>query len=218
MDGLKLSETEFVVYVHPSQSKKVPQALQHEMNSLLFKYNEALDGVVLAHDVESVSPDAKILSGVVPYFGVRLEATLLLFSPKKDMLLEGKVEKVSQNTINVIVLGLCSATITADDIRGEFDFKTKNGKEICYSTRHKSHEIRAGTMLRFLVKSWDAETLIISGSMVPRHTGCIRWLELKRKQHGTSIRLLSQGSDVDLDSHLPPSKKHKSKVHDASSH
>uniref|UniRef100_A0A7N0ZUE1 DNA-directed RNA polymerase subunit n=1 Tax=Kalanchoe fedtschenkoi TaxID=63787 RepID=A0A7N0ZUE1_KALFE len=216
MEGLKTAETEIVVHAHPSQSNKVHQALKQEMTSLLFKYNEALDGVVLAHSMELASPDAKIISGVVPYFGVRLAAKLLLFSPKKDMLLEGKVEKVSQNIINIVVLGLCSATVSADDIRGEFDFKTKDGEETCYSTRHKSHKIRVGTILRFLVKSWDAETLIISGSMVPKHTGCIRWLELKSKQHATPIRFYSQGSDVDSDFLPPPLKKHRSKVPDAS--
>lgn len=158
------------------------------MNSLLFKYNEAFDGVVLAHVAELATPDAKIISGVVPYFGVRLDVKLLLFCPKEGMLLEGKVEKVSQNTINVIVLGFCSVTITPDNIRGEFEFKSQNGEEICYSTRHKSHKIKAGTMLRFLVKSWDEDTLIIAGSLVPKHTGCIRWLELEKKQHATPLR------------------------------
>ncbi|CAM8980127.1 hypothetical protein QQ045_001828 [Rhodiola kirilowii] len=199
MEGLKIADSEIVVYVHPSQSNKVPQALKREMDSLLFKYNEAFDGVVLAHVVELANSDgnAKILSGVVPYFGVRLDVKLLLFSPKTDMLLEGKVEKISQDTINIIVLGLCSVTITADDIREEFEFKTKNGEEICHSTRHRSHKIKAGTMIRFFVKSWDEETLIISGSLIPKHTGCIRWLELQKKPHAMPLRAVKMLEQIE---------------------
>lgn len=52
-----------------------------------FRYNETFDGVVLAYAVNSLDKQARILSGVHPYFGVRLKANLLLFSPKPNMLL-----------------------------------------------------------------------------------------------------------------------------------
>lgn len=41
----------------------------------------------MAYDVNIPSKDAKILPGIHPYFGVRLKAKLLLFSPKPGMLL-----------------------------------------------------------------------------------------------------------------------------------
>lgn len=120
----------------------------------------------MAYDVISLDKKAKILPGVVPYFGLRLKANLLLFSPKPDMLLgsfsrifrsfiwfflywishcfyvfiicmpkilsklfffpcsEGKVLKLSQESIHIIILGFSSAIITADNIRGEFKYKT----------------------------------------------------------------------------------------------
>lgn len=57
------------------------------MGIFIHRFNEAFDGVVLAYDEKFQSDKAKILSGIVPYFGVRLKAKLLLFSPKPDMLL-----------------------------------------------------------------------------------------------------------------------------------
>lgn len=51
------------------------------------RYNDAFEGVVLAYSVETPDKRAKILSGIHPYFGVRLQAKLLLFSPKPGMLL-----------------------------------------------------------------------------------------------------------------------------------
>ncbi|EEF52697.1 probable DNA-directed RNA polymerase I subunit RPA43 [Ricinus communis] len=177
MEGLSISEANLVVYVHPSQSKNVSQAILRELSSLLFKFNENFDGVVLAYAFNAPDKQARILCGVHPYFGVRLQATMLVFSPKPDMLLEGKVVKVTRESIHVIVLGFSSAIITDEDIRDEFRYKRKHGEALYVSRPHKQHVIKVGTMIRFVVKSLDEETLHISGSLVPTHTGSISWLE-----------------------------------------
>ncbi|GFS35966.1 DNA-directed RNA polymerase [Actinidia rufa] len=152
MEGLKVSDAKLVVYVHPSKATKVSQAILRELSSLLFKFSEIFDGVVLAYDVSTLSEVAKILPGVHPYFGVRLQAKLLLFHPKTDMLLEGKVVKLGQQSIHVIVLGFSSASIIEEDIREEFKYKVKRGEEVFDSASHKRHKIKVGTTLRFLVK------------------------------------------------------------------
>jgi len=50
--------------------------------SLLWRYNETFDGVLLAYDATVKSKQAKILTGLHPYFGVRVNTRLLLFDPK----------------------------------------------------------------------------------------------------------------------------------------
>lgn len=52
-----------------------------------YRFNEALDGVVLTYEPKFSSNLARILPGIHPYFGVKLEAKLLLFNPKPEMLL-----------------------------------------------------------------------------------------------------------------------------------
>ncbi|PON70760.1 Nucleic acid-binding, OB-fold containing protein [Parasponia andersonii] len=176
MEGLKVSDSNMVVYLHPSKSNKFYEAILRELSSLLFKFNENFDGVVLAYEFNILDKNAKILSGIHPYLAVRLKAKLLLFSPKPNMLLEGKVVKVTQGSIHVIVLGFSSAVIADEDIRNEFVYKTKNGEEVFSSKVHKRHVIKVGTMIRFLVKSLDEEILHISGSLAPYRTGSIHWL------------------------------------------
>ncbi|XP_062165510.1 uncharacterized protein LOC133872023 [Alnus glutinosa] len=176
MEGLKVSDANLIVYVHPSKSTKVSQAVLRELSSMLFKFNETFEGVVLAYDVQIQDKLAKILPAIHPYFGVSLKAKLLLFAPKPNMLLEGKVVKLTQTSIHVIVLGFSSAVITDEDVRKEFKYKTKHGEELYASRSHKPHVIKVGTMIRFLVKSFDEEILHISGSLVPTNTGSIRWL------------------------------------------
>ncbi|XP_055820123.1 uncharacterized protein LOC129889041 [Solanum dulcamara] len=87
MEALKESTANLVVYLHPSKAKKVEAAVYRELSSLLFKFNESLDGVVLTYKPKFSSNLAKILPGIHPYFGVRFEAKLLLFYPKPEMLL-----------------------------------------------------------------------------------------------------------------------------------
>jgi hypothetical protein len=82
MEGLKLSEAELMIFIHPSQSRNVFQGICRELSSLLFQYNETFDGVLLAYDATVKSKQAKILTGLHPYFGVRVNTRLLLFDPK----------------------------------------------------------------------------------------------------------------------------------------
>ncbi|KAL4571661.1 hypothetical protein LXL04_018424 [Taraxacum kok-saghyz] len=177
MEGLKVSNTELVVYLHPSKSKDVSQAIFGELSSMLFKFNETFDGVLLAYSASTKDEVAKILPGLNPYFGVKLQAQLLLFYPKPDMLLEGKVVKLAQHCMHIVVLGFSSATIIEEDIREEFSYKSKNGKQMFGSTVNKSHKIETGSIVRFVVKSFDEEILHISGSLIPSHTGSVSWLD-----------------------------------------
>ncbi|XP_022859497.1 uncharacterized protein LOC111380230 [Olea europaea var. sylvestris] len=175
MEGLKECEANLVVYLHPSMAKCVNNAILRELSSLLFmffKYNETFDGVVLVNDPNVRSNLAKILPGIHPYLGVRLKAKLLLCSPKPNMLLEGEVVKIGRQSIHAVILGFPSAVIADEDIRDEFKCKVKHGKEVFVSRRHKKHKIKVGTIIRFLVKSFDKEILHISGSLVAANTGC----------------------------------------------
>ncbi|KAK4390771.1 hypothetical protein Sango_2140400 [Sesamum angolense] len=176
MEGLKECEANLVVYLHPSKAK-CADAILSELSSLLFTYSETFEGVVLAYDPNICSNLAKILPGIHPYFGVKLKARLLLFNPKPDMVVEGEVVKITPQSIHAVVLGFSSAFIADEDIRDDFKHKIKRGKEVYVSRTHKKHKIKVGTILRFIVKSFDEEILHISGSLVADHTGCARWLD-----------------------------------------
>ncbi|XP_034931627.1 uncharacterized protein [Populus alba] len=152
MEGLSKSDANLIVYVHPSQSKNVDKAILRELSSLLFKYSQAFDGVVLAYSVDPQDKCARILSGVHPYFGVRLRANLLIFSPKPKMLLEGKLVKITRESIHCIVLGFSSAIITDENIRNELKYKAKHGEGAYVSRYHKRHVIKIGAVIRFEVK------------------------------------------------------------------
>ncbi|KAJ9548901.1 hypothetical protein OSB04_021444 [Centaurea solstitialis] len=211
MEGLKVSDAELVVYLHPSKSKNVSQAIFGELSSMLFKFNEIFDGVLLAYSASTEDELAKILPGLNPYFGVRLQARLLLFYPKPDMLLEGKVVKLGLQTIHTIVLGFSSATIIEEDIRDEFSYKVKHGKEVYASTSDRHHKIEIGTVIRFVVKSFDEETLHIMGSLASPHTGSISWLDKPAEESSNTKKRKGYEMENEDSLSLKTDKKKKSK-------
>ncbi|KAJ6794700.1 Uncharacterized protein M6B38_230240 [Iris pallida] len=176
MEGLEVANADLIVYIHPSKANKLRQAILRQLSSLLFTYDEIFNGVVLAYEVTIQSRTAKILPGLVPHFGVKVKTTFLIFSPRPNMLLEGKVVKLGKESINVVVLGFSSVAIMLEDIREELKYSIKDGRGVFSSRSHKGHTIKVGSMIRFSVKSLDEEILHVSGSLVPPHTGCIRWL------------------------------------------
>ncbi|PNX64328.1 DNA-directed RNA polymerase i subunit rpa43-like protein, partial [Trifolium pratense] len=106
--------------------------------------------------------------------GVNLKVNMLLFSPKPNMLLEGKVEKITHDSIQVVVLGFSAAIIAEKDIRAEFVMKHDKG--VYASKSHKRHVIKKETMIRFMVKSFDEETLQVYGSLIPDNTRSIHFV------------------------------------------
>ncbi|CAH8284866.1 unnamed protein product [Eruca vesicaria subsp. sativa] len=182
MEGLKLSNAELMVYIHPSKSGNKLKAICRELSSLLFQYDETFDGVLLAFDVTVKSKAAKILAGLSPYFGVKVDAKLVLFNPKPNSLVEGEIVKISPESIHVIVLGFSAAVVTDLDIREEFKYKMRNGEGSFVSMSHKRHVLKVGTMLRLQVESFDEEVMHIAGSLIPANTGCVKWLEKQSEE------------------------------------
>ncbi|XP_050365838.1 uncharacterized protein LOC126784415 isoform X2 [Argentina anserina] len=188
MEGLGISDTNLKVFLHPSKSGDVNAAIHHELSSMIFKFDDNLDGALVAYKFDISSKDAKILNGVYPYFAVNLRAKLLLFSPKPNMLVEGKVVKVTRRSISVIVLGFSCAFIKEEDIREEFKYKNKRGKQVYISRYQKRHVIKVGTMIRLSVNSFDVETLHINGSLRSAHTGSIRFLDKDKEDDALTVR------------------------------
>jgi len=196
MEGLSVVKADLSAFLHPSKTDDVQQGVLELLSSLLLRYNEEFDGVVLAYfDLKICNWTAKILNGLSPYLSLKLKAKLLLFSPKPGMLLEGKVNKVEKDYIGVIVLGIFNAAIACTDIREEFCYQENVDGIPIWASTSDNHVIRLGSKIKFSVKSVQEESFLdICGSLKPPDTGCVDWLlspledksdflEVKRKKH-----------------------------------
>lgn len=196
MEGLSVVKADLSAFLHPSKTDDVQQGVLELLSSLLLRYNEEFDGVVLAYfDLKICDWTAKILNGLSPYLSLKLKAKLLLFSPKPGMLLEGKVNKVEKDYIGVIVLGIFNAAIACTDIREEFCYQENVDGIPIWASMSDNHMIRLGSKIKFSVKSVQEESFLdICGSLKPPDTGCVDWLlspsddkskfmEVERKKH-----------------------------------
>ncbi|KAL6643942.1 hypothetical protein ACP70R_018708 [Stipagrostis hirtigluma subsp. patula] len=233
MEALREAEAKLTVYVHPSNAAGVRSAVSRQLSALLFSYEDRFDGVLLAHqlifqgdndkaddkgdndkadakgDKADVKGDkakilkAKILNGLVPYFGVPVRANLLLFSPQPDMILEGKVEMLGKESIHAVVLGIFSAAIMSDDIREKFKFRRTDDGGKFVSRSDKKHVIKRGFMIRFSVKRVDTEmNCHITGSLIPPHTGSMHWLSIHDAEYASELKSdenRSKGIDVKIE-------------------
>ncbi|CAM6018645.1 unnamed protein product [Sphagnum balticum] len=180
MEGFTHIYAKLSVYLHPSRAANVQQGVREIMNSLLLRYNEEFEGVVLAYlDPKIQGRTANILSGLSPYFHVQLKASFLLFSPKIGMLVEGKVNKVEKDYLGVVVLGLFNAAIGIADIREDLYYDDSGGMKAWQSESDHQHSIGLGSNIRFIVKSvQETEEIIdLCGSLQAVHTGCVKWLD-----------------------------------------
>ncbi|TVU45596.1 hypothetical protein EJB05_05086 [Eragrostis curvula] len=216
MEGLRKSEADMMVYVHPSNAADVGRAVARQLSSLLFSYEDCFDGVLLSHEFtigvtndkkgkeENTGKDdnrgtegnmdnqknikAKTLNGLVPYLAVPVQASLLLFSPQPNMMLEGTVEMLGKESIHAIVLGVFSAAIMLDDIHEKFKFKRKGDGGSFVSRSDKHHVIKKGSVIRFSVKRVDTDmNCHITGSLIPPHTGSMLWLSLHDDEYASGI-------------------------------
>ncbi|KAF9686743.1 hypothetical protein SADUNF_Sadunf02G0021100 [Salix dunnii] len=112
MEGMIKSVANLIVYMHPLQTKNVDKAILRELSSLLFKYSQAFDGLVLAYSVETQDKCARILSGCEVFVH-------LLNAYFTEPNIEGKVVKLTRESIHCIVLGFSSAIVTDENIRNE---------------------------------------------------------------------------------------------------
>ncbi|XP_057832672.2 DNA-directed RNA polymerase I subunit rpa43 isoform X2 [Cryptomeria japonica] len=188
MDGLTVAKSMLSAYLHPSRTDDVQQGVLQLLNSLLLRYNEEFDGVVLAYyDIKICNWTAKILSGFSPYLNLKLKAKLLLFSPKPGMVLEGKVNKVEKDYIGVILLGIFNAAVAFEDIPEEFCYQDNVVGIPLWASTSSGHVITLGSTIKFVVKSVQEESFLdISGSLKPPNTGCVNWL-LSLSEKGSTV-------------------------------
>ncbi|PKU70651.1 hypothetical protein MA16_Dca018728 [Dendrobium catenatum] len=180
MEGLMVSDANLTVYIHPSMANKIRGAILSQLSSLLFKYDEMFEGVLLAYQVDGRSRSARILPGLVPHIGVKLRASLLLFSPKPNMFIEGKVVKLGRESVHATVLGFSSAAIMLEDIRAEFKYKTRDGVGTFTSRYNKHHLIKVGSIIRFIVKRREEWTVgEVAGKVAGRSREGGRWVDSK---------------------------------------
>ena len=192
-DCLVKTLTKLQIELHPSKLHDVQAGVLQHLSSLLFKYQDDLEGIVMAWDKGVQVMKKGAAATIHPYFPlvhVEVKTNMLLFKPKSGSMLVGKVIKVANDFIGLLVLGLFNASIPSDQIRSEF--KYDHSQSAWISKKRPEHRLQVGTEVKFKVVKLMSESSIfgIVGSLEDkRSTGRVEYAAASSQEEGAEAAL-----------------------------
>ncbi|GAB4817406.1 hypothetical protein N2152v2_004452 [Parachlorella kessleri] len=147
----------FTVDLHPSKLSSVEKGVREHLNTLLLRYNEDLDGVLLSYSSERILTHQAHIHPYFPLVRVEVAADAVLFRPQAGMRLVGTVNKIGADFIGLLVLGVINAAIGAERVRQDIHCRFL---ESCWrSQSNPTHVIEVGTQVYFRL----AEVQLLGG-------------------------------------------------------
>uniref|UniRef100_A0AAY4DAQ5 DNA-directed RNA polymerase subunit n=1 Tax=Denticeps clupeoides TaxID=299321 RepID=A0AAY4DAQ5_9TELE len=99
------------VALPPVYLRKKKRGIREELSAELLKYSDSMKGVPLAFDdIKVVGPHADILDDQ-GYVHMNIEATFVVFKPKRGQKLKGVVNKLGQTHVGCLVHGCFNASV-----------------------------------------------------------------------------------------------------------
>ncbi|KAJ7991632.1 hypothetical protein DPEC_G00285910 [Dallia pectoralis] len=99
------------ITLSPMYLKKKRTGIQEELNTELLRYSDSLKGVPLAYDDVSVLGQHGDIYDDSGYIHLNIQASFVVFQPKKGQKLLGVVNKLSINHVGCLVHGCFNASI-----------------------------------------------------------------------------------------------------------
>lgn len=140
--------------------------VKEQLNSLLLRYNEDLEGVVLSYTKERILSTQAKIHPYFPYFHVDVMALVFMFKPAVGIEIAGTVNAIGHDYIGVLVLGIFNAVIGRAQIPAPIQCRPL---ENCWTSSHDRYSrIEVGSELRFAVHAVDhaSDFFTLSGSLL----------------------------------------------------
>mmetsp|Transcript_8354 Transcript_8354/g.16076 ORF Transcript_8354/g.16076 Transcript_8354/m.16076 type:complete len:178 (-) Transcript_8354:130-663(-) len=173
--SLRKCKVKFSVELPPSAVQDVKAGVLNELNQNLLKYVDDFDGVVLSYSDVNILTKEPVIHPYFPYFHLDVIATIVLFKPTKGSKMVGKVNKIGEDFIGLLILGVFNATIPKSDI-GE-EYKCKMDDQSWLHIKDSSKSITIGSNVCFIVtRAQDFGGYYgISGSIIGPQTGVLNF-------------------------------------------
>jgi len=142
--------TKLVIKLSPCFVSEPRKGVEEYLKKLLMRYVPEFDGIVISYtNVQFLEKNAVILFDS-PYFSVKVGVIFNLFSPKKNLEIVGKVNKVSADHIGLLLYGVVNASIPSDKIRKK-NFKWDENSFAWKETFGDRRKICNGCVMRFTI-------------------------------------------------------------------
>lgn len=123
---LRLQDVQMKVSLYASETSDPVLAVENQMNKHLLRYNHKLGGVPLCYRDISLVPGKEYGHFFYEHPSVHVDVVgkVLVFSPDAGTLVRGRITRVTENYVSILVLGLFNASISGAEMKKAFKFNS----------------------------------------------------------------------------------------------
>lgn len=121
---LRLQDVLMKVALYASETTDPVLAVENQMNKHLLRYNHKLGGVPLCFRDVSLVPGKEYGHFFYEHPSVHVDVVgkVLVFAPDVGTLVTGRVTRVTENHVSILVLGLFNASISGAEMKKGFKY------------------------------------------------------------------------------------------------
>eukprot|EP00878_Enallax_costatus_P003659 GHUV01003873.1.p1 GENE.GHUV01003873.1~~GHUV01003873.1.p1 ORF type:complete len:393 (+),score=128.84 GHUV01003873.1:2790-3968(+) len=123
---IDMIDARLTVFLQPGLCNKVADGLREDLDNSLLRYLDDHEAVLLGYKNIRVVTKQALLTPWFPYLTIEAQAELLLFRPVPGKILVGRVHKVNDGMLGILVLGGINASVPAEQMPDGFMFDAQN--------------------------------------------------------------------------------------------
>eukprot|EP01038_Epipyxis_sp_PR26KG_P006694 gene6694-9183_t len=145
--------------VAPTSSSNPLQSVKAQIHQLLFKYNETLNAIPLSYTSLEFPKDKKYarILGDQPWLHIDIVTNFVAFTPTIGKTVIGKIKKVSDSYIAILVLGMFNASIGSEELRKVYTFDSSN-----QTWNSSSKSLKSDDFVEFIIVSCQHKSGVIN--------------------------------------------------------
>lgn len=112
--------------LYASETSNAVLSVENQMNKHLLRYNHKLEGVPICFSDVSLVPGKEYGHFFYehPHVHVDVIAKVLVFAPTTNSAVTGRVTRVSENHVSILVLGLFNASVSGMEMKKAFKYNS----------------------------------------------------------------------------------------------
>ncbi len=121
---LLVQDVQMKVALYASETADPVLAVENQMNKHLLRYNHKLGGVPLCFREVSLVPGKEYghFFNEHPHVHVDVQGKVLVFAPTTGTFVTGRITRVSENAVSILVVGLFNASISGAEMKKKFKY------------------------------------------------------------------------------------------------
>ena len=130
MKSFSQSRISLKVALLPAESANPIDGIKQQLNKMLLKYSDELNGVPITFSDIQFPPGKEYgrIIGERPWIHVDVATTMLVFTPSVGLTVRGRVNKISDNYMSLLLFGMFNANVSGDEMSEHYTYDHDENK------------------------------------------------------------------------------------------